>query len=147
MPINILILLKIIIKKTQQKTSFAILLYWYNATLFQITSTNSNSIGSACNNIMVIQKSTTSTIRLHCAVCKEIMPPITTPLLLKKQIFFFFIELLLATIYILNFMYCYSYFFSFCAFYPKSLQLVENFQGLQGISSINLSVLSRNADV
>lgn len=37
----------------------------------------------------------------------------------------FFTELLPASLYTSNYIYCYTYFFSFCGFYPKSLQLME----------------------
>lgn len=99
-PINILILLRI------KTLKFCKLLHWYNTTLFQIASISSNFIGSVCN-IMVTQKSQTALcclLRDH-ASC-------------HNPLFF------IATIHIPSFLYCFSYFFSFCGFYPKSLQFM-----------------------
>lgn len=117
MPINKLMLLGI---KKKKKKSFAILLPRYKATLFQRAFINTNSIGSVCNNIL---KSSTSTPRLHRAACQGIRHPVTAPLLLRKRISHRTPTSI--RLYIQLYILLHLNFFSFCGFYPKSLQLME----------------------
>lgn len=110
MPINILI---------HPGITKKVWLYFYPGTMQQDFKGLSSKQILFCNNIL---KSSTSSLQLHRAVCPGIRDP-SQPLCSWEK--GFLTELLLASLSTSNYIYCYTYFFSSCAFYPKSLQLME----------------------